>query len=273
MQAFPAWSPPGGTLGQIVAETRQRVDDLKKRRRALEADAAKRPVPPPFAAALRRTDVAVIAELKRRSPSRGAINSTLSPAAQASAYHMGGASAISVLTEPRHFGGSPEDLLSACAATPVPVLKKDFHIDMIQLVEARGLGASAVLLIARALDPASLSLLAGEAQQLGVEPFIEVRSEGELERALATGATVIGVNSRDLESLAIDIAVTEHLLPLIPRSLVAVAESGVRSRADVERVARCGADAVLVGSALSGATDPTAAVRGLAGVERNARAA
>jgi indole-3-glycerol phosphate synthase len=273
VQAFPAWHPPGGTLGQIVAETRQRVDDLKKRRRGLEADATGRPQPASFAKALGRFDVAVIAELKRRSPSRGEINARLSPEAQAVAYHAGGAAAISVLTEEHHFGGSAEDLVVVRAATPAPVLKKDFHIDPIQLVEARALGASAVLLIARALEPASLSLLAREAEQLGVEPFIEVRSEAELERALATGAPIIGVNSRDLETLAVDFAVTERLLPLIPASRVAVAESGVRTKSDVERIAHSGADAVLVGSVLSAAVDPAAAVRSLTGVHRSSRAA
>jgi indole-3-glycerol phosphate synthase len=273
VQAFPAWFPPGGTLGQIVAETRQRVDDLKKRRRALEADAANCPRPQSFSQALRRSDVAVIAELKRRSPSRGEINARLSPEDQAKAYHAGGAAAISVLTEERHFGGSSRDLIVVRAATPTPVLKKDFHIDPIQLVEARALGASAVLLIARALEPASLALLSREAEQLGIEPFIEVRSEAELERALATGAPVIGVNSRDLETLEVDFAVTERLLPMIPSLHVAVAESGVATNADVERVARSGADAVLVGSALSAAPDPAAAVRALTGVRRGSRAA
>lgn len=273
MQAFPAWFPPGGTLGQIVAETHQRVDDLKKRRRALEADAAAHPRAPSFSQALRRPDVAIIAELKRRSPSRGEINTRLSSAEQATAYHAGGAAAISVLTEERHFGGSSEDLIVVRGATPAPVLKKDFHIDPIQIVEARALGASAVLLIARALEPSSLALLAREAEQLGVEPFIEVRSEAELERALATGAPIVGVNSRDLETLAIDVAITERLVPLIPQSRVAVAESGVTTKADVERIARSGADAVLVGSALSAAADPTTAVRALTGVRRDARAA
>ena len=189
------------------------------------------------------------------------------------AYHAGGAAAISVLTEERHFGGSPEDLIAVRAATPAPVLKKDFHIDPIQLVEARALGASAVLLIARALEPSSLAVLAREAEQLGVEHFIEVRSEAELELALATGAPVIGVNSRDLETLAIDFAVTERLLPLIPPSHIAVAESGVTTKSDVERIASSGADAVLVGSALSAAPDPMTAVRALTGVRRGSRAA
>lgn len=272
MQAFPAWSPPGGTLGQIVSETRQRVDELKRHRRALEAGAADRPRAPSFAAALRRADVAIVAELKRRSPSRGNINIDLSSGRQAAAYHAGGAAAISVLTEERYFGGSGDDLVAARAAAPIPVLKKDFHIDRIQLVEARALGASAVLLIARALEPAALTALAREAEGLGLEALIEVRTDAELERAVSTGAPIIGVNSRDLETLAVDFAVTARLLPLIPASLVAIAESGVSVREDVERAASCGADAVLVGSALSAATDAAAAVRALTGVRRSSRA-
>jgi indole-3-glycerol phosphate synthase len=273
VQAFPAWSPPGGTLGQIVSETRPRVDELKRRRRALEASAAEQEPAPPFAAALRRLDVAVVAEVKRRSPSRGNINIDLSAGQRAAAYHAGGAAAISVLTEPRHFGGSADDLVAARRAADVPVLKKDFHVDPIQLVEARALGASAVLLIARALEPKTLGDLVTEAGALGLDAVVEVRTEEELERALSTGAPVVGVNSRDLETLAMDFAVIEDLLPLIPAGRVAIAESGVRSRADVERAAACGADAVLVGSAVSAAADAATAVRALTGIVRGSRAA
>jgi indole-3-glycerol phosphate synthase len=273
VQAFPAWSPPRGTLGQIVSETRGRVDELKRRRRALETSAAQQASAPSLAAALRRSDVAVIAEVKRRSPSQGEINARLSPGAQAAAYHAGGAAALSVLTEPRHFGGSTDDLAAAAAAAPVPVLKKDFHIDAIQLLEARALGVSAVLLIARALEPTTLAHLVAETRALGLEALIEVRTEAELERALSTDAAVVGVNSRDLETLAMDLGVPERLLPLIPAGRVAVAESGVKARADVERAAACGADAVLVGSILSAAADPVTAVRALTGVRRSSRAA
>jgi indole-3-glycerol phosphate synthase len=226
-----------------------------------------------LAAALHRSDVAVIAEVKRRSPSGGDINVELSPGPQAAAYQAGGAAAISVLTEPHHFGGSGDDLVAVRSAVQVPLLKKDFHIDRIQLVEARALGASAVLLIARTLDPETLADLVAEAGRLGLEALIEVRTEAELERALSTDASVIGVNSRDLETLAMDFAVSERLLPLIPAGRVAVAESGVTGRADVERAAACGADAVLVGSAVSAATDAAAAVRALTGVSRGSRAA
>lgn len=273
VQAFPAWSPPGGTLGQIVSETRHRVDELKRRRRALEANAADQPPGLPFAASLRRPDVAVIAEVKRRSPSRGEINVGLSAWEQATAYLLGGAAAISVLTEPHHFGGSGDDLVAARTAARIPILKKDFHIDPIQLVEARALGASAVLLIARALDPKALRDLVTEAAALGLESLIEVRTEAELERALSTEAAMIGVNARDLETLVMDLVVTERLLPSIPAARMAIAESGVVSRADVQRAAACGADAVLVGSAVSAASDPSAAVRALTGVARGSRAA
>jgi indole-3-glycerol phosphate synthase len=271
VQAFPAWAPPGGTLGQIVAEARDRVDDLMRRRRALEERAASRPPAPSLAAALRRRDVAVIAELKRRSPSRGEINSRLSAAAQAASYAAGGAAAISVLTEPRHFGGSGEDLVAAHESVRVPVLKKDFHVDGIQLLEARGLGASSVLLIARAIEPRRLRALVAEACVLELDPLVEVRTEAELDVALSTSAPVIGVNARDLETLAMDIAVADRLLPLIPSDRIAVAESGVKSADDVRRVAACGADAVLVGSVLSTAADPGAAVRTLTGVARSPR--
>ena len=272
MQAFPAWSPPGGTLGEILAETRRRVYELKLRKHALEAAAAAQPRGPSLAQALCRGDVAVIAELKRRSPSRGQINPSLSSERHAEAYQAGGAAAVSVLTEPRYFGGSAADLVRVRAAVRLPVLKKDFHIDPVQLLEARSLGASAALLIARALEPVVLVDLAGEAKALGLEPLIEVRTELELERALATDATLIGVNSRDLETLDIDAGVVARLIPLVPGDRFAIAESGVSTRETIERVAAYGADAVLVGSMLSAAADPGAAVRGLTGVPRRPRA-
>jgi indole-3-glycerol phosphate synthase len=272
VQAFPAWSAPGGTLGQILSETGQRVDELKRRVHALESQAAGQMSPVPFAAALRRPDVAIIAEVKRRSPSRGEINVDLAPAGQAIAYEAGGASAISVLTEPLHFGGSGDDLASVRAAARVPVLKKDFHLDAVQLLEARALGASAVLLIARALEPRLLTALAAESAALGLEVLVEVRTERELDLALSTNAAAIGVNSRDLETLELDFGVSERLLPLVPAERLAIAESGVSGRDDVERAARRGADAVLVGSSVSAAADPAAAVRALTGVSRSTRA-
>lgn len=270
VQAIPPWSPPGGTLGAILETTRQRLAAAPAGRTAdLERAARDAPTSPSMAAALRGGAVAIVAEVKRRSPSRGIINVAISAARQAAAYVAGGARAISVLTEPDHFGGNAEDLREVRAAVSIPLLKKDFHIDTVQLLEARALGASAVLLIARALPPAELLRLAAEAHALGLEVLAEVRDQRELDGAIRSGAALIGVNNRDLESLAIDAETGARLLPLVPSGVVAVAESGVTGVGDVERMAAAGADAVLVGSSVSAAADPAAAVRALASVRRS----
>lgn len=270
MQGHSSWAPPGGPLGAIVEQTTQRVVALHARRSELESALAGSPAPAAFGAALRGPAVRVIAEVKRRSPSKGTINAELDAPAQAAAYAAGGAAAVSVLTEQAHFGGSPDDLTAVRdrVGTEVPVLKKDFHIEEVQLIEARVLGASAALLIVRALPPGDLLRLTAYARRLGLETLVEVRSEDELARALDAGAEVIGVNARDLETLEIDPEVVERLLPRIPRGIAAVWESGVAVPSDVERAAAFGADAVLVGSAVSGAADPAAAVRALSGVAR-----
>jgi indole-3-glycerol phosphate synthase len=215
--------------------------------------------------------VGVIAEIKRRSPSKGSINPTIGAAEQARAYERGGAAAISVLTEPRHFGGSLGDLDDVRNAVRLPTLKKDFHIDPIQLVEARAMGASAALLIVRALSPDALLRMVESAGELGLEVLVEVRDEAELARALDTASPVIGVNSRNLETLVIDPTASERLLGQIPGGRIAVAESGIGERSDVERAARSGADAVLVGSMISAAADPAGAVQALTGVLRAPR--
>ena len=213
----------------------------------------------------------MIAEVKRRSPSRGDLDPALVAADRAAAYERGGAVAISVLTEPSRFGGSPGDLSDVVAAVELPVLRKDFIVDELQILEARALGASAVLLIARALAPGTLLRLIGAARAHAVEPLVEVRTRDELARALDGGAQVIGVNARDLESLVVDRRVPLELIPHVPGGCVAVAESGIGDRAGVEAAARAGADAVLIGSALSTARDPAQAVRDLAGVARVGR--
>jgi indole-3-glycerol phosphate synthase len=241
------------------------------RRADLLAEIDQVPPGPSLEDALRGGPVAVLAEVKRRSPSKGAIAESLDAVGQGRAYHAGGASALSILTEPEHFGGSAEDLRSVRRTLDIPVLKKDFHVTDIQLVEARALGASAALLIARALSPRRLEALMTFGRTLGLELLIEVRDEDELSRALDAGATIIGVNNRDLESLVIDPATAERLVPRIPAHVVAIAESGVRERADVERYAACGADAVLVGSVLSASPDPIDATRALVGVPRRRR--
>jgi indole-3-glycerol phosphate synthase len=178
-----------------------------------------------------------------------------------------------VLTEPERFGGSLDDLREVSGTVPVPVLRKDFIVDPLQLFEARALGASAALLIARALSPRQLIALVAAARGAGIEPLVEIRGERELDHALAAGARVIGVNNRNLETLEVDPGTAARVIPLIPSGIVAVAESGVTTRRDAEAAAAIGADAILVGSALSLASDGAAAVRALAGVARGHRAA
>jgi indole-3-glycerol phosphate synthase len=227
---------------------------------------------PAFAAALRGRDVRIVAEVKRSSPSKGAINPGLNLNRQIVAYEAGGAAAISVLTEPTRFGGSNEDLIAARAAAKLPLLKKDFHVAKVQILEARSLGASAALVIARAVPPARLEELMRAGADVGIEILVEVRDERELELALGLGANLIGVNNRNLETLEIDPETSLRLTPLIPRGVIAIAESGVRTPEDVERLGRAGADAVLVGSELSASSDPEAAVRSLTGIKRTTSA-
>jgi indole-3-glycerol phosphate synthase len=226
---------------------------------------------PAFRPALTVDRVAVIAEVKRRSPSKGWINASMSAPDQAAAYERGGAAAISVLTEPRHFGGSNDDLHAVRGSVAIPVLKKDFHVTPVQLLEAKALGASAALLIARALSPDDLQRLLDYARELALETLVETRDEAELVRALDAGAIVVGINNRNLETLEIDPATSERLLSMIPADVVGVAESGVNGVADVERYAAAGADAVLVGSMISAAGDAAAAVRQLASTRRTGR--
>ena len=249
---------------------------MRARRSELEQAAARRATVSSFAAALQRHDVAVIAEVKRRSPSKGWIKPRLSAVSQAQAYAAGGASAISVLTEPDHFGGSVDDFLAVREGVSLPLLKKDFHVDPVQLVEAKAIGASAALLIVRALSPESLAELVRAADDLALEVLLEVRDTDELNRAVeaasnAKAATMIGVNNRNLETLVIDSGRAEELIDKIPARFVAIAESGVSSRGDVERAAASHADAVLVGSAVSAASDPCGAVRDLTSVPRRPR--
>lgn len=269
MQGSGIWSPPTGTLGRIVQETESRVGAMRRSAEVLRDAAAAAP-PPRYslAAALQRERVGVIAEVKRKSPSKGVINEGLSAVDQAKSYASGGAAAISVLTEPAHFSGSVDDLVAVAAEVDIPALKKDFHIDPLQLVEARAKGATAALLIVRALRPDRLEEMLSVARSLALETIVEIRDENELRLALDFGAPIIGINNRDLETLIIDPTNSERLMPLVPREVIAIAESGMSSRRDVERVAALGADAVLVGSSLSAAADPAAMVRDLASVTR-----
>jgi indole-3-glycerol phosphate synthase len=259
-------------LGGILAAVRERVERLRPGARDLERRAAQAPTPRPFGGRRSNGSVGVIAEVKRRSPSAGAIRATLDAVAHAHAYAAGGAVAISVLTEEAHFGGSLEDLRQVAEAVELPVLRKDFILDELQLLEARAAGAAAVLVIARILSPARLRDLAREARRLGLGVMVEVHTTGELNAALAVEGAAVGVNCRDLDSFAVDLATAERLLPLVPPDVVAVAESGIETRSDVERMGAAGADHVLVGTALTRLAEPGPAVRALGGVPRRQRA-
>jgi indole-3-glycerol phosphate synthase len=204
--------------------------------------------------------VAVIAEVKRSSPSKGALAPIADPAALARDYERGGAHAISVLTEPRRFGGSLADLAAVRAAVDVPVLRKDFVVSAYQVWEARAYGADLVLLIVAALDQSALVSLAERTASLGMTAVVEVHDETELDRALDAGATVVGVNARDLRTLEIDRTLFARLAPWVPEGVVKVAESGVRGPHDLLAYAAAGADAVLVGEGLVRARDPRGAV-------------
>jgi indole-3-glycerol phosphate synthase len=262
-----------GILGAILAETEARLKGRSGERAEWERRAARAKAPPQFAAGLTGAHVAVIAEVKRRSPSAGPIREGADAVLLAKTYAEAGASAVSVLTEEARFGGSLEDLERVAREVPLPVLRKDFIIDPLQVYEARAAGASAILLIVRALSAERLLELARLASEIGLDALVEVHGRHEMARALAVHPPAVGVNARDLETLAMDAAQAERLLPSVPRGTVAVAESGLATRADVERAARAGADAVLVGSAAAGAADPGAVVRAMVGVPRLGRAA
>lgn len=255
-------------LDQIVAGVREDV----ALRRARTSEAALRAVladtPPALdpLPGLRAPGSRVIAEVKRRSPSRGALADIPDPAALARAYAAGGAAAISVLTEERRFGGSLADLRAVRAAVDVPVLRKDFVVTSYQVTEARAAGADLLLLIVAALDEPALRDLHQQATGLGLTPLVEVHDEREAERAAALGATLVGVNARDLGTLAVDADAFGRIAPLLPGDAVLVAESGIAGPADVARHVAEGADAVLVGEALVRDGDPEAAVRAMTGL-------
>jgi indole-3-glycerol phosphate synthase len=259
----------GSFLARAVADA---TSDAERRARrlpleAVRAAAAEQPVARGLRAAVRRgpDGPRVVAEVKRRSPSRGDIRSDLDPAALAAAYAAGGASAVSVLTEPRHFAGSPDDLLAVRAAVELPVLRKDFITTAYQVWEARAWGADAVLLIVAALEGPALPDLLAEAAAAGLDALVEVHTLPEAEAAAAAGATLVGVNARDLATLEVDPGRFAAVRQALPAGTVLVAESGIRDRADVLAAAGAGADAVLVGETLVRAADPAAAVRSLLG--------
>jgi indole-3-glycerol phosphate synthase len=256
-------------LRRILAHKREELPARRYEVPLVQARASAGDAPDPrdLAAALRADDVRIIAEIKRASPSEGAIREgEFDPAAIARQYNEAGAAALSVLTDEEFFAGRLEYLTAAREACEVPVLRKDFIIDDYQLYEARAAGADAVLLIVAALDPAKLRDLLALTRSLGMAALVESHDEAELEVALDSGAEVLGVNNRDLRTFEVDLATTERLAEMIPGDRILVAESGVHTREDIERLAAAGADAALVGTALMRAEDPGEALRGLVGV-------
>jgi indole-3-glycerol phosphate synthase len=254
-------------LNRIVESKAKEVETLRGRRSVLEAGAGRAPSPRPVWEELAEgRKVAVFAEVKRRSPSAGALAEQVDPPSRAADYARGGAWAISVLTDGPYFGGSLDDLMAVREAVEIPVLRKDFILDELQLLQTRAVGADLVLLIARILDPAHLARLRAEAEAMGMAALVEVHDEAELGPALDSGARLIGINNRDLDTFRTDLAVTEALMPLVPEGVHVIAESGIRDARDVERVVRAGARGVLVGEALMRSGDPEAVVRALASV-------
>ena len=252
-------------LDAIVQATRDEVERRKRERPLadLEREADRRPEGRPFREALARPATSVIAEHKRRSPSAGEIREGSSVTEIVRAYERGGAAALSILTEERHFGGSLDDLTEARAASDLPILRKDFTVDPYQLVEARAVGADAVLLVVGSLESDALASLYQEARALDLDALVEVHDGNELETALEIDADLIGINNRDLQDFSVDIAKTFELLADVPAGKTVVSESGIVHREQVEELERVGVDAVLVGETLMRAADPEAACREL----------
>ncbi len=242
--------------------------DLAAREAVLDLAAVKElvkkaPEPRDATAALRQSDIGVIAEVKRSSPSKGQLSNIVDPAELAQAYEAGGARVISVLTEERRFKGSLADLDAVRAVVDIPILRKDFVVGPYQIHEARAHGADVVLLIVAALEQSVLTSLIDRVESLGMTALVEVHTAEEADRALEAGATVVGVNARNLKTLEVDRDTFSSIAPGLPSNVVRVAESGVRGTADLLAYAGAGADAVLVGEGLVTSGDPRAAVADL----------
>ncbi|CAA9555602.1 MAG: Indole-3-glycerol phosphate synthase [uncultured Thermomicrobiales bacterium] len=259
-------------LERIVAHKRREVAARKGRhpQAQVEREAAASAPALGFAAALAAPGMRIIAEVKGASPSKGILIEPFEPTTIAADYLAAGADAISVLTDEEFFGGSLDHLreikaLSVAAPSPSPILRKDFLLDRYQIAEARAAGADAILLIVAMLDDAALRDLHAAALGWGMAALVEVHNEGETERALAAGATLIGINNRDLHSFRVDLATTERLAPLIPAGVMVVGESGIGTADDVRRLEAAGVGAILVGESLVKAPDRGAAIRALLG--------
>lgn len=251
-------------LSRLVLEARQ---DLQRRKHLMDRDRFEETVaaytPKDFLGALRGDRLAVIAEMKQRTPSMGVLSDDYRPSELAHAYTQGGAAAISVLTHMAGFGGRPEHIRIVRAATDRPILRKDFVTDPFEIAEARSCGADAVLLIVAALEPEQLKDLVAVTHSRGLTALVEAHDEDEARIAVAAGARAIGVNHRDLRTFDVDLGLTERLRKVIPSELVLVAESGIHSPDDARRVREAGADAILVGEELMRAGDPARRIQEL----------
>jgi indole-3-glycerol phosphate synthase len=250
-------------LADILVWHRARAGDDHRDPDELSQQAASLPAPRDFAAELRTAGLSCIAEIKRRSPSKGDLDPDLQPDLMAKEYVAGGAACLSVLTDARFFGGAVTDLQAAREASGLPVLRKDFTVQEADVVDARLMGADAVLLIAAAMDDGELERLGRRADALGLAALVEVHDEAELDRAVGAGARLIGVNQRDLRTFEVDSDRACDLAGRIPPGVVAVAESGIRDGDDARRLADAGYDAILVGETLVRAGDRAAALRAL----------
>lgn len=252
-------------LEKIVAEKRREIEELKHLLLEGSGESGMKTLSLSEAIQARRDGPALIAEVKPASPSRGVIRKQVDPVVMATAYQRGGASAVSVLTDRRFFGGEGAFLQRVKKAVSLPVLRKDFILDPLQVKESRMLGADAILLIAALLDREQLRRLSEAAHRLGLEVLVEIHREEEIERALACEPDVIGINNRDLVTFQTDLGTTERLRPLLPDTIPVIGESGVTSPEDVRRMARAGVDGVLVGEFLMRQENPESAVRALIG--------
>ncbi len=256
----PSATAPADLLATIVAATR-RIVETRQTNEPLAALAERASAMPSragrFQAALTRAgQYNVIAECKRRSPSRGVLRADYDPVAIATSYERGGAAAISVLTEPTFFDGSLDHLIAVRAAVQIPILRKDFVVSEYQLLEAKAAGADAVLLIVAALRPVELKILHDHARRHGLDALVEVHDATELAIAIDAGARIIGVNNRNLRTLEVDIHASEALIAQMPPGVVAISESGLKTRADLERLGALGYHAFLIGERFMAAADP-----------------
>jgi indole-3-glycerol phosphate synthase len=252
-------------LDKIIAQKREEVEQRKKAAPLtyLQERIVDQKPPLDLAPALKGDHIRLIAEVKKASPSRGLLSPNLNPTELAQTYAEGGAAAISVLTEENYFAGSIEHLAAIKEVVGLPLLRKDFIFDPYQVYESRAYGADALLLITAILSQGQLKELTSLSHRLGLRCLVEVHNENEVERAILSGAEIIGINNRDLNSLAVDINTTRRLRPLIPKEKTVVGESGIKSRKDIETLKKWGADAVLIGEALVSASDIRAKMKEL----------